>query len=140
METQQPRPMSSIIFLAVLFVSDGFIAGTLSHFQPLAWYLAWFFLISGVTTFGYLSKKPILSFFVGALPLFLVMAFRLLFVADSLPQLIADSVVFIPVALLLGGSGFFYARAFLGNKYLNLGIGILFILIAAVYFFFFYLW
>ena len=151
MEAQQPPSKLGGYILALLFMLDGVILCIVASFEPWAWPFAWIMLII-FSTVGYplvaprainfipSLRKPIFSFFTGFLPFISMMIFRLLFVKDYLSQLADEAIVFVPIALLLGGSGFFYYKATIGKKYLNIGIGVLCTLIATAYFFFFYLW
>jgi len=100
-------------------------------FHPVFYFGYFIFLILLAVNpllFGYISKRPMMSFLVGFLPLFLMFLYRLpMIVASSLPPY-SEVIVFIPGALLLGISGFFAARAIGEKKYLNLGISALFVL------------
>jgi len=151
MEGQQSPSKFGGYILALMFMLDGVILCIVASFEPWAWPFAWIMLII-FSTISYplvaprainfipSLRKPIFSFFTGFLPFIAMMIFRLLFVKGYLSQLANEATVFVPIALLLGGSGFFYYKATIEKKYLNIGIGVLCTIIATVYFFFFYLW
>jgi hypothetical protein len=151
MEVQQPPSKFVGYLLALMIMLDGSILCIVTSYVPNAWPFSWLMLIVFSTisypliaprspAFSPSLRKPIFAFFAGFLSFIAMMIFRLLFVKDYLSQLADEAIVFVPIALLLGGSGFFYYKATIEKKYLNIGIGVLCTIIATIYFFFFYLW
>ena len=146
METQQVPPKNVDYLLTVSLIISPSILAIISSFTPEIWYAIWFaivgsstmcyvLLVPRVPAFRPFLKRPIVAFVVGFLPFIVMMIFRLLIVRGYLSQLVNDAVIFIPIALLLGASGFFYYKSMTEKKYLNIGIGVLCTLIATAYFF-----
>lgn len=96
-------------------------------------------LVINPLLFGYISKRPIMSFLVGFLPLFLLAVYRLRWFHLYPTQFLDDFILLTPGALLLGTSGFFAARIVGEKKFLNFGISVLFILIMISFYLFIYL-
>ncbi|MDV0445184.1 hypothetical protein MmiAt1_07410 [Methanimicrococcus sp. At1] len=67
-------------------------------------------LVVNPLLFGYISKRPIMSFIVGFLPLFLLFLYRLPYAAVFPSQLVDDFILLMPGALLLGAAGYFMAQ------------------------------
>jgi len=109
--------------LAVVLVLACFLGYASHSFFYFGYFFFIFLLPANPLLFGCISKRPIMSFIVGFLPLFLIVLYRLPYA-----QPIDDSILLLPGALLLGISGFFAARTVGEKKYLNLGISGLFIL------------
>ena len=140
MEVQQTPSKFVGYLLTFIAIFDCFAVCLASWLNPMEWYITWLmlivlgpasyvFLASRLPVFSSSLKKPIVAFFVGFLPFILMIIFKVLF-AESLALPLGDFIAFIPIALLIGGSGFFYFKATDGKKYLNVGIGVLCTLVA----------
>jgi hypothetical protein len=146
METQQVPPKNADYLLTLMIIICNSILAIISSFMPDIWFATGLVIIVSSTTcyvliaprapaFRPSLKRPIAAFVVGFLPFIVMMIFRLLIVKGYPSQLVSDFIIFIPIALLLGASGFFYYKSMAEKKYLNIGIGILCTLIATAYFF-----
>jgi|GEM_PF-5688701 hypothetical protein len=151
MEIQQVPNKNAAYLLALTMVVNSSFLAIVSSFVPGIWFATWFFIVASCTicyslvvprspAFSPSMKKPSVAFVVGFLPFVIMLAFRLLFAKGDHSHFDDYVIIFLPIALLLGASGFFYYKSTSGNKFFNLGIGVLCTLIATVYFFFLFLW
>ena len=99
--------------------------------HPYFWPGQFIFLILLVVNpllFGYVSKRPIMSFIVGFLPLILMVLYRIPWAIRFPEHVLEEFILMFPGALLLGIGGYFAARTVGEKRNLNLGIGVLFVL------------
>ncbi|MBZ3935389.1 hypothetical protein [Methanimicrococcus blatticola] len=111
-------------------------------YHPYFWPGQFIFLILLVVNpllFGYVSKRQIMSFIVGFLPLILMVLYRIPMAFVFPDHVVEELITMFPGALLLGIGGYFAARTNGDKKILNLGIGVLFVLAMIALYLYIYL-
>jgi len=134
LKNQYSKQNFNHFLLAATLVLACFLGYVFHPFFDFGQFIFLILLVVNPILFGYISKRPIMSFLVGFLPLFLMILYRLPFVAVYPSQPIDDLIILMPGALLLGAGGFFAARTTDEKKPFNLAIGILFILIMIAFY------
>ncbi|WNY29021.1 hypothetical protein MmiEs2_12350 [Methanimicrococcus stummii] len=105
----------SVVLVLACFL--GYVSHSVFFFGQIIFLIL---LVVNPLLFGYVSKRPIMSFIVGFLPLFLMILYRLPFAAVFPSQPLDDFILLMPGALLLGAAGYFEAQQKIEKKTQNL--------------------